>query len=372
MYIIDKPSNKISKLKQKTFNELNFKERDHLQEWIAKNPLCLGEELLIIQKEFSGFYETNERLDLLAIDKLGNLVVIENKLDDSGKDVTWQAVKYASYCSSLNKQDIIQIYQQYLGSSGSAVEKISEFFENKDISEILLNPGFNSQRIILVAANFRKEVTSTVLWLMNFKIRLQCFKVTPFELGEQLFLNIEQILPTKDTEEFVISIATKAQEEIDTQETNKNRHNVRIAFWEQFINENAKVNGLFANNSPVKENWLAKGIGMSSVNLAVVVSSNYCRAEITINRGNKEENKELFDYLYLMREEIENNFGEILVWERMDENITCRIKKQFDGLSYFEQDDWSQINKKLNDYSCRMEKAFRDPVKKLNQYWKQK
>ncbi len=64
-------------------------------------PESLGEELLIIQKEFDGFDETRERLDLLALDKQGSLVVIENKLDDSGRDVVWQALKYASYCSSL-------------------------------------------------------------------------------------------------------------------------------------------------------------------------------------------------------------------------------------------------------------------------------
>lgn len=53
-----------------------------MQEWIANNPESLDEELLIIQKEFDGFNDTNERLDLLALDKQGNLVVIENKLDD--------------------------------------------------------------------------------------------------------------------------------------------------------------------------------------------------------------------------------------------------------------------------------------------------
>jgi len=84
-----------------------------LQEWIANNPTSLGEELLIIQKEFSGFSEMNERLDLLALDKLGNLVIIENKLDDSGKVVTWQVIKYASYCASSTKQDIIKIYQDF-------------------------------------------------------------------------------------------------------------------------------------------------------------------------------------------------------------------------------------------------------------------
>lgn len=93
MYLIDRKKNRILKLKQKSFSELKFRERDHLQEWIANDPSSLGEELLIIQKEFNGFNDTNERLDLLALDKLGNLVIIENKLDDSGKDVTWQVIK---------------------------------------------------------------------------------------------------------------------------------------------------------------------------------------------------------------------------------------------------------------------------------------
>ena len=42
------------------------------------------------------------------MDKSGNLVIIENKLDDSGKDVTWQSLKYASYCSGLTKENIIK------------------------------------------------------------------------------------------------------------------------------------------------------------------------------------------------------------------------------------------------------------------------
>jgi len=370
MYLINKESNRITKLKQKTFSELKFRERDHLQEWIANDPSSLGEELLIIQKEFCGFKETNERLDLLVLDKLGNVVVIENKLDDSGKDVTWQAIKYASYCASLTKQDIIKVYQDYLGTSAIAQDKLSDFFEGRDISEIVLNQGLNSQRLILVAAKFRKEVTSSVLWLLNFKIRLQCFKVTPFAFEDQLFLNLEQILPTKETEDFAISISTKAQEEIEVQETLKNRHHVRLKFWENFINYSNSQNNLFSNNNPTKESWIAKGIGMSGVSLNLVVTSNYCRSEITLNRGNKEENKKLFDFIYTTKDKIEEEFGAELSWERMDENVTCRIKHQYDGLSYFEESDWPTMNEFLVDTSVRMENAFKEPIQKLNVYAK--
>ena len=81
MFKIDAATNSLSRLKQRSFSELGFRERDNLQEWLISSPDAFGEDLLIIQKEFDGFDETRERLDLLALDKNGQLVLIENKLD---------------------------------------------------------------------------------------------------------------------------------------------------------------------------------------------------------------------------------------------------------------------------------------------------
>ena len=373
MYQINKATNKISKLAEKTFSELGFKERENLQEWLADNPEALGEELLIIQKEFDGFNDTNERLDLLALDKQGNLVVIENKLDDSGKDVTWQVLKYASYCSSLSKDNIKDIYQIYLmknGDSELAESKLADFYD-KEFEDINLNQG-STQRIMMVAGRFRKEVTSTVLWLMNFNMRVQCFKVTPFALDEQLFLNVEQILPVKDAEEFVINMATKAQDEIVAQESLKNRHHVRLEFWRKFLKEANEKNKLWSNISPSKDNWIGIGIGMSGLNLNVVVTKSNCRVEIYFNRGNKEENKDLFDFMQKQEKEIEVVFDGKLSWERMNEKVSCRIASKLDRVNVFDKEDWNKMAEYLIDTSERMEKAFRNPVKKLNEYAKKK
>ena len=163
MYKIDTNNNKLEELPKCSFKELGFTERKHLQEWIAKEPTVFGEELLIIQKEFSGFSDTNERLDLLALDKQGTLVIIEIKLDDTGRDVTWQALKYASYCSNMSADNIKKIYQEYLddlSGNENAEERLLDFFEDSEHEVLNLNKGV-TQRIILLAANFRKEVTST-------------------------------------------------------------------------------------------------------------------------------------------------------------------------------------------------------------------
>lgn len=81
--LIDPNKNSISKVAEKSFFELGFREREHPQEWIANKPESLGEELLIIQKEFSGFNDTNERLDLLALDKQGKIIASINTSGDN-------------------------------------------------------------------------------------------------------------------------------------------------------------------------------------------------------------------------------------------------------------------------------------------------
>lgn len=55
MFTVNHQTNRISPVKTKKFSELGLTERKHLQEWLAHEPFALGEELLIIQKEFDGF-----------------------------------------------------------------------------------------------------------------------------------------------------------------------------------------------------------------------------------------------------------------------------------------------------------------------------
>jgi RecB family endonuclease NucS len=81
-------------LKPTGFSEQSLKERFDIQEWIEKTPEILGEELLVIGKEV--ILPSGKRLDLLCVDRHGQIAVVELKRDDSGSTVEWQAIKYAS------------------------------------------------------------------------------------------------------------------------------------------------------------------------------------------------------------------------------------------------------------------------------------
>lgn len=357
MYIIDQTSNSLTKIEQTSFKVLKLEERKHLQEWIAKEPSSLGEELLIIQKEFDGFSDTRERLDLLALDKDGNLVVIENKLDDSGRNVTWQAIKYASYCSSLTKQDVIDIYQKYLGETASAEESLSDFFDGRDLSDVEINIG-NSQRIFFVAAHFRKEVTSSVMWLLNFNLRIKCFKVPPFLYNDKILLDFDQIIPIKDADDYTIKIATKAQSESQNAEASKIRSLSRHAFWSEFIDYSKTHNGLYASSAGTSDSWLGKSIkGIPGVNINICIHNSFTRAEVYINSGEKIENKQVFDMMLAHKTELETEMGEPMIWQRLDEKVTCRICIER-RLSYLNPDHKKEIFTFLINTTNRMMKAF--------------
>ncbi|SCM68739.1 DUF4268 domain-containing protein [Donghicola eburneus] len=368
MFRVDRSQNRLSRLVQKRFSDLNLRERDHLQEWLANQPDALGEELLIIQKEFDGFDETRERLDLLALDKGGNLVVIENKLDDSGRDVTWQALKYTAYVSGLTKTQIVDIYQQYLDrfcGGGNAAVRLCEFMEVEDLGEIHLNPG-NDQRMIFIAANFRREVTATVLWLLSRGIKAQCFKVTPFMLSEELILDIQQIIPTPEAADFMIGMSSKENEEKVTHDTQKKRHQLRYEFWQAALERlHAKGVEIYRNISPARNHWLSAGSGVRSCPYQMIFSRDEARVELSFTRSDAEENKWLIDQLFLEKDALEAAFGGEFIWRRMDDKKQSLIvySKPFDG---YNRESWDEMITWLVEHIQKLEATFKEPLARLH------
>lgn len=369
MYKIDKDSNRITPLAEKSFSDLGLTERHHLQEWLAHTPDALGEELLIIQKEFDGFDDTRERLDLLAIDKDGNLVIIENKLDDSGRDVVWQALKYAGYCSNLSKGQIAEIYQEFLNKAAGqaaalptdAKEAIVDFLEAADFDEVTLNRS-QSQRVMFVAARFRKEVTNTALWLIGHGISCQCFKVTPYLAGAELFLNIEQIIPTPESAEFMIGMAAKEAEEKAVGNEVKKRFRLRLAFWEQLLDVlKASPCTLFNNISPGKDHWIGAGSGLSGAAYNLIFGKKAIRVEVYLSRANGAENTFIFERLQEQRDKIEEAFGEEMDWQPLPGKKACRIcfAEAFDG---YDEQNWKAMIEWFSEYVPKLEAAFKGPV----------
>jgi len=369
MFRVNRSENRLDRLDERRFADVNVRERDHLQEWLVRMPDALGEELLIVQKEFDGFAETRERLDLLALDKEGRLVVIENKLDDSGRDVVWQALKYVAYCSSLKKTEIVDIYQSYLdrwSEGDDAVTNLCEFLGVEEFDDVVLNPG-NEQRLVLIAANFRKEVTATVLWLLGQGVQAQCFRVVPYSFGEELFIDLRQIIPTAEAADYTIRVAAKESEAQTVEGGRKRGERLRHAFWTKALEElRARNVSRFENISPSKEHWLSCGTGVAGCTYGLIMLTKKVRVELYLTRSASEENKWLFDRLDDERQELESRFGAKLHWMRLDAKKASRIcySHPFDGS---DDEQWPKMIDWLCRHFVKLEKTFSKPLERLGQ-----
>ncbi len=369
MFQVNRPDNRLVRLDERRFAELDIRERDHLQEWLVRTPDALGEDLLIIQKEFDGFADTRERLDILALDKEGRLVVIENKLDDSGRDVVWQALKYVAYCSSLKKAEIVEIYQRYLdrlSEDADAVTNLCEFLDVEELDDVVLNVG-NEQRLVLIAANFRKEVTATALWLLGHGVQAQCFRIVPYSFGAEIFVDLRQIIPTPEAADYMIGMAAKESEEKSLQGVQKRGDRLRYAFWSKALDEfRARNVSRFENISPSKDHWLSCATGMAGCNYALIFLKGEVRVELNLARSNTAENKWIFDRLERKRQALDGKFRDELRWQRLDERKSSKIcfSQPFDS---FNEENWPEMIEWLREHFVRLEDAFSEPLGRLNQ-----
>ena len=207
LFRINRETRESDRVEEVEFARLGLQERRDIQEWVAAHPGILGDDLLIVGKEFSGFDRTSERLDLLAVDADGRLVVIELKRDDTGTDVHWQAIKYASYLRSASHEDIVGMLAS-LGdiSQDEATRRLLQHLGSDD-----LNSLNNDQRIILASHRFAPEVTTAVLWL-NEKVLednfIPALQLTPHHdaKSDSLYIQVNTIIPLQAAEDFVIGI----------------------------------------------------------------------------------------------------------------------------------------------------------------------
>jgi hypothetical protein len=73
-------------------------------------------------------------------------------------------------------------------------------------------------RIILVSADFSKEITSTVLWLTNdYDLDISCIRLRPYRFQDKLLVDIQQILPLPEASEYQVQFRKKAAEEREGQ-----------------------------------------------------------------------------------------------------------------------------------------------------------
>lgn len=174
-----------------TFTDLKLKEQS-LEDWIERKPEILGEPLLIIGRQVQVIGMEN-RIDLLALDREGKIVVIEVKRDTVDVPADFQALRYASILAYWSYESIKKQAESYCrdknpDNAPHFQELIDNFFEE----EVDLN---EDQRIIIVGRNVHERLITVANWLLNHNVNIKVVEVSPFVDGKTVFISPSVLLP---------------------------------------------------------------------------------------------------------------------------------------------------------------------------------
>jgi hypothetical protein len=224
IFVVSDDLKEISKVEPGSFVSLNVWERVHIQEWVRRLPEILGEDLLIVSMEFDRFAGSRDRLDLLAIDRDANLVVVELKRNPSADYADLQAIRYAAMVSSMTIDKLLPYYVDYqkkvLGLEGASREdsraRITSFVEVENFEELSSRP-----RMILCSENFSREITTTVLWLRGFGVDISCIRITPHQFDGKVVIVPTKIIPLQEADEYLTEIQQKEEQRQESQKQYK-------------------------------------------------------------------------------------------------------------------------------------------------------
>ena len=209
---------RLDKVEQTSFGQEGVLERVDLQRILRDQPEVLEEGLLIISEEFGNWQDSNRRIDLLALDSNGRLVVIELKRGDTGEHMDLQAIRYAAMVANMTYQQAVAAHQTYLDKRTNEGITFQETDAETRIREHLGSVGEEPMissglpRIILAAEGFSKELTTCALWLNDCELDIKCIQLTPFRTEQEFLVEASQILPLPEATEFIEQIRELGRE----------------------------------------------------------------------------------------------------------------------------------------------------------------
>lgn len=196
-----------------SFPSLGIHERTDIQRFLRDGIEALGEDLLVIAEEFGSWEDARRRIDLLALDRSGRLVVIELKRTEDGGHMDLQAIRYAAMVSAMELDDVVAAYSTHLASHGAADggDARSRLEEWLDASQDDGGASISTDvRIVLVSADFGREITTTVLWLNGFEgMDVRCIRLAPYEVDGKVFLDVRQVLPLPEAADYQVRLRRK-------------------------------------------------------------------------------------------------------------------------------------------------------------------
>lgn len=216
---------KLVPLTKVSFEGIDQKETEYLRPLLRKSIECGALEdvlpgLLVIAEEVNAWSDIDRRIDILAVDRDANLVVIEIKRTNHGGHAELQAIRYVALIEEMNFGHAVDALHAHLrakvagfedATRDEAVDALQEFFNWDVIDESLFG---REVRSVIVSAGFSAELLTSVAHLQKRGENITCLQVKQFrnsDPSDEILIAVNIVKTMFNAPKIAFSSATKKQ-----------------------------------------------------------------------------------------------------------------------------------------------------------------
>jgi|SRR5690554_1129672 len=239
-------------VKQVRKERLDYENR--LEKWLIEDISILSNNLAVIGSQVVTPY--GKKIDILAINSIGELVIIELKRDKTYREVVAQALDYATWVKDLDYDDLNTMLNKYGKSEYKDIEDFFSSTFNIDAEEI----EFNSDHKMLIVGSEIDDSTIRIISYLSqepFSVNINAVNFNYFkDSNGKEFLAQSFILPEENIIEESKSKKRKREKSIITQLFDQNK----LTVGQVLIYQPAIDNGASVSDPKVRATIINKGI----------------------------------------------------------------------------------------------------------------
>jgi hypothetical protein len=302
----------IGRLTEVDVRDLWQHEQYDFSNWLAKESNLdylndiLGLTLVEVDKEV---YVGPYRCDLVAKDETsGVTVIIENQLEGTNHDHLGKIITYAS--------------------------------------------GLDAKVIVWIVKEAKEEHRAAIEWLNNNtseSINFFLIEIHAYRIGSS------DPAPKFEVVEKPNDFVKRSKVKTTDNDLNKSQSE-RLVFWEQFNQVLVSRGKPFNVRKATTDHWYDVAIGSSEAHIAIDLINKDGNIVVELYISN---NKEVFDDLFSKREEIEQELGFNMTWDRLNNKKASRIKYYIQGLNFDDHSNYEDLMRQAIDTAVKMREVFK-------------
>ena len=115
--------------------------------------------------------------------------------------------------SAMTFARAVDVFRSFLAKLGDERDAQDVLLEFLDWDEPREDDFAEDVRIVLVSADFSKELTTAVLWLNQREMDIQCVRLKPYSGDQGVFIDVQKIIPLPEASEYQAKLRQKAAEQ---------------------------------------------------------------------------------------------------------------------------------------------------------------